>query len=178
MLAAFPPPGLATPTRVDSPARPISSWPQPYDPSAGLDPKSLQPKKKRRCCGLPCWGFFIVLLILLIIIAAAVLSQYSSSANLTLKRPAKTGVVPFSVSTPVHVYASMVSQAQLAQSPTQLAALPQQYLDQPIRMSHSAILSPVSSPNLKPTFPFPFSRASSLLASTPLISPAPPRTHL
>jgi hypothetical protein len=72
MLAAFPPPGLATPTRVDSPARPISSWPQPYDPSAGLDPKSLQPKKKRRCCGLPCWGFLIVLLILLIIIAAAV----------------------------------------------------------------------------------------------------------
>jgi hypothetical protein len=71
MLAAFPPPGLATPTRVDSPARPISSWPQTYDPSAGLDPKSPQPKK-RRCCGLPCWGFFIVLLILLIIIAAAV----------------------------------------------------------------------------------------------------------
>jgi hypothetical protein len=72
MLAAFPPPGLATPTRVDSPARPISSWPQPYGLSAGLDPKSAQTKKKRRCCGLPCWGFFIVLLILLIIIAAAV----------------------------------------------------------------------------------------------------------
>ncbi|KAF8859956.1 hypothetical protein BDZ45DRAFT_704061 [Acephala macrosclerotiorum] len=71
MLAAFPPPGIATPTRGGTPVRPVSSW-----PSAGqygdLANSSEQPKKKRRCCGLPCWGFILVLLILLVIIAAAV----------------------------------------------------------------------------------------------------------
>ncbi|TVY73533.1 hypothetical protein LSUE1_G010027 [Lachnellula suecica] len=73
MLAAFPPPGIATP-REGTPTRPTSSWPSPYDPSEGpLDPNG-QPreKKRRRCCGLPCWGFFLVIIILLIIIAAAV----------------------------------------------------------------------------------------------------------
>jgi hypothetical protein len=69
MLAAFPPPGLATPTR-DTTPRPQSSW--PVVETTGLDQDPHRPKKKRRCCGLPCWGFFLVLLILLIIIAAAV----------------------------------------------------------------------------------------------------------
>ncbi|KUJ13685.1 uncharacterized protein LY89DRAFT_736690 [Mollisia scopiformis] len=72
MLAAFPPPGVATPVRGGTPVRPVSSWPSPYDPSAGVGQDSGRSKKKRRCCGLPCWGFLIVLLILLIIIAAAV----------------------------------------------------------------------------------------------------------
>ena len=77
MLAAFPPPGLATPTRDMSPApRPTSQWPvrSPLnnEPStAGLKPE--QKKKGRRCCGLPLWGFFLVLLIVLMIVAAAVL---------------------------------------------------------------------------------------------------------
>ncbi|KAE8440745.1 hypothetical protein EG329_006624 [Mollisiaceae sp. DMI_Dod_QoI] len=72
MLAAFPPPGVATPNRGGTPTRPASSWPSPFDPSAGVRRPAEQPKKKRRCCGLPYWGFFLVLLILLIIIAAAV----------------------------------------------------------------------------------------------------------
>jgi hypothetical protein len=52
----------------------MSSWPSPYPESNGnLDPNA-QPreKKRRRCCGLPCWGFLLVVFILLIIIAAAV----------------------------------------------------------------------------------------------------------
>jgi hypothetical protein len=74
MLSAFPPPGLGTPTRGGTPIRPNSSWPSPYDENRELGPNSRnqQPKKRRRCCGLPCWGFFLVLLILLTIIAAAV----------------------------------------------------------------------------------------------------------
>ncbi|KAH8686145.1 hypothetical protein BGZ60DRAFT_523403 [Tricladium varicosporioides] len=76
MLAAFPPPGVATP-REGTPVRPQSSWPSAggYNGSQGtFDPPSKEDKqkKKRRCCGLPCWGFFIIIVILLIIIAAAV----------------------------------------------------------------------------------------------------------
>ncbi|KAF4628133.1 hypothetical protein G7Y89_g10019 [Cudoniella acicularis] len=73
MLAAFPPPGVATP-REDTP-RPPSTWPsRGYDETQDtLDQNSKGGKKKRRrCCGLPCWGFFIIIVILLIIIAAAV----------------------------------------------------------------------------------------------------------
>jgi len=73
MLAAFPPPGLATPRDGGTP-RPVSSWPTGYeaDPSSAgiIDQKNK--RKGRRCCGLPCCGFLILLLILLIIIAAAV----------------------------------------------------------------------------------------------------------
>ena len=67
MLATFPPPGHAT---RDNTPRPHSVWPM-VDP-AGRDHDPSKPKRKRRCCGLPCWGFCLVLLILLIIIAAAV----------------------------------------------------------------------------------------------------------
>ncbi|TVY19137.1 hypothetical protein LARI1_G004866 [Lachnellula arida] len=72
MLAAFPPPGVATPR--DGTPRPVSSWPSPYPGSDGyLDSNGqVREKKRRRCCGLPGWGFFLVVLILLIIIAAAV----------------------------------------------------------------------------------------------------------
>lgn len=70
MLAAFPPPGLATPTRGNTPTRPQSSWPVVDTSGSPQDPS--KPKKRRRCCGLPCWGFLLVMLILLIIIAAAV----------------------------------------------------------------------------------------------------------
>ena len=70
MLAAFPPPGLATPTRGNTPIRPQSSW--PVVDTTGSSQDTSEPKKRRRCCGLPCWGFLLVMLILLIIIAAAV----------------------------------------------------------------------------------------------------------
>ncbi|KAG0650409.1 hypothetical protein D0Z07_3470 [Hyphodiscus hymeniophilus] len=69
MLAAFPPPGLATPTRGNTP-RPQSSW--PVINRSGSDSDFETPRRKRRCCGLPCWGFLLALLILLVIIAAAV----------------------------------------------------------------------------------------------------------
>ncbi|TVY35818.1 hypothetical protein LOCC1_G008853 [Lachnellula occidentalis] len=72
MLAAFPPPGVATPR--DGTPRPMSAWPSPYPESDGnLDANGQAREKKRsRCCGLPCWGFLLVVLTLLIIIAAAV----------------------------------------------------------------------------------------------------------
>lgn len=72
MLAAFPPPGVATPR--DGTPRPISSWPSPYNASDGpLDPNNTQrEKKRRRVCGLPCWAFLLVIGILLIIVAAAI----------------------------------------------------------------------------------------------------------
>ncbi|EPE31974.1 hypothetical protein GLAREA_12056 [Glarea lozoyensis ATCC 20868] len=67
MLAAFPPPGIATP-RDNS--RPPSVWPE-VD-MGNNQGNSKAPKKQRRCCGLPCWGFMIIIVILLIIIAAAI----------------------------------------------------------------------------------------------------------
>lgn len=68
MLAAFPPPGLASPA--PGAALRMSSWPEQFGgPSPDLDEKSYKP---RRCCGLPVWGFLLVLLILAISIAAAV----------------------------------------------------------------------------------------------------------
>ncbi|RDW77503.1 hypothetical protein BP6252_05556 [Coleophoma cylindrospora] len=71
MLAAFPPPGVATP-RESSP-RPISPWPSPYAADPAGDMKNGgQPKRTRKCCGLPCWGFILIILIIIIIIAAAI----------------------------------------------------------------------------------------------------------
>jgi hypothetical protein len=68
MLAAFPPPGLASPAP-DAALR-MSSWPQNLD---GYSPEPVEKAyKPRRCCGLPVWGFVLVLLIILIIIAAAI----------------------------------------------------------------------------------------------------------
>lgn len=68
MLAAFPPPGLATPTGTP---RPLSSWPAVDAAMRGQDSESA-PRRPRRCCGLPRWVFLFALLILLIIIAAAI----------------------------------------------------------------------------------------------------------
>ena len=71
MLAAFPPPGLATPSHVGTPRHRGASWPSPFDnTSPALDEKTE--RDRRRCCGLPVWGFLILLLVLLIAIAAAV----------------------------------------------------------------------------------------------------------
>jgi hypothetical protein len=77
MLAAFPPPGLATPIRDNSrdntPQPP--SWLSPYDPSRGSPGQQGKPPKggkQRRCCGMPVWVFVLIFIITLIIIAAAV----------------------------------------------------------------------------------------------------------
>ena len=71
MLAAFPPPGLATPSLTGTPRQGGGSWPPPFDnTSPAFDEKSQRPR--RRCCGLPVWGFLLLLLIILIVIAAAV----------------------------------------------------------------------------------------------------------
>src|SRR4051794_35772709 len=70
MLAAFPPPGLATPR--DGTPRPLSEWPAGYDQSTPSTGRRKPKNTGRRCCGLPCWGAFLLLIILLMIIAAAV----------------------------------------------------------------------------------------------------------
>ncbi|KAH8601806.1 hypothetical protein B0O99DRAFT_588984 [Bisporella sp. PMI_857] len=73
MLAAFPPPGLATPTRdLNTPVRPVSSWPVPSNQGPKSDDTPKPEKKGRRCCGLPTWAFLLLLMVLTIIVAAAV----------------------------------------------------------------------------------------------------------
>lgn len=79
MLAAFPPPGDATPTGERTP-RPMrgskTRWPLSADQgygdadSATTDRKS---KRRRRCCGMPMWTFVTLLIVLLFLIAAAVI---------------------------------------------------------------------------------------------------------
>ncbi|ELR02691.1 hypothetical protein GMDG_05640 [Pseudogymnoascus destructans 20631-21] len=64
MLAAFPPPGLATP--VETP-KSRSRWPA-YESSLA----DLRTRNGRRCCGMPiCW-FLILLIALLLVITAAI----------------------------------------------------------------------------------------------------------
>ncbi|KAI0118358.1 hypothetical protein GGR51DRAFT_214168 [Nemania sp. FL0031] len=76
MLAAFPPPASRRSMRQS-----VASWPLPRRASrvpvrAGEQPTDLdepeKPKSRRRCCGLPLWGFLLVLFLVLAIIAAAV----------------------------------------------------------------------------------------------------------
>lgn len=82
MLAAFPPPGLATPIRDAHSAnltpRPESRWPSPYE-EKGLDgadrPRgadSKRPKPPRRCCGMRLWVALLLLLIVAIIATAGI----------------------------------------------------------------------------------------------------------
>ncbi|KAI0458097.1 hypothetical protein F5B21DRAFT_39576 [Xylaria acuta] len=76
MLAAFPPPASRRSMRQS-----IVSWPLPRRASrvpvrtgerfAELD-GSEKPKIRRRCCGLPLWGFLLVLFFVIAIIVAAV----------------------------------------------------------------------------------------------------------
>lgn len=70
MLAAFPPPGVQTP-QGGTPNRPPSLWPSGYGSSEPSD-QEKGAKKKRRCCGLPVWGFLLILFLLLVVAAAAV----------------------------------------------------------------------------------------------------------
>ncbi|KAF2643472.1 hypothetical protein P280DRAFT_253948 [Massarina eburnea CBS 473.64] len=80
MLAAFPPPGAATPNgaitpiiRDQNPKR-LSKWPSTggYD---GTDSAMSERKenRRRRCCGMPLWAFVTLLIVLLFLVAAAVI---------------------------------------------------------------------------------------------------------
>ena len=77
MLAAFPPPGEATPTGDNTPNRrgPGSRWPSGGGfqtlHSARTDEKSE--RRRRRCCGMPMWTFVTLLIVLLFLVAAAVI---------------------------------------------------------------------------------------------------------
>ncbi|OWO99716.1 hypothetical protein B2J93_9466 [Marssonina coronariae] len=56
--------------------RPTSHWPTSQGSSSDSHPRDPadqhQPTPRRRCCGLPCWGFILVLLVLLAVVAAAI----------------------------------------------------------------------------------------------------------
>lgn len=76
MLAAFPPPASRRSMRHS-----IGSWPLPRGgptrlARAGEQPLGLEGtethKRRRRCCGLPVWGFLLVVFIVIAIIVAAV----------------------------------------------------------------------------------------------------------
>lgn len=75
MLAAFPPPGEATPTGDRTPNKRVSRWPAgagfPDNGSRGSGDAKSQ-NRRRRCCGLPVWTFVTLLIVLLFLIAAAV----------------------------------------------------------------------------------------------------------
>jgi hypothetical protein len=88
MLAAFPPPGLATP-REHSP-RAEASWSTHIASTNHLNPQGPSGSKPgRRCCGLPIWLFLLIILVTILIVAAAVLvplfllviNKSSSSSN-------------------------------------------------------------------------------------------------
>lgn len=73
MLAAFPPPALATPNGHEN--RSLANWssrrnsaPLPSDSDSGSRTRS---RKQRRCCGIPLWLFITLLLLLLALVAAA-----------------------------------------------------------------------------------------------------------
>ncbi|EAQ89828.1 hypothetical protein CHGG_06447 [Chaetomium globosum CBS 148.51] len=87
MLAAFPPPAHLAQTNTrrsfrDSLREQVQSWPLPLNFNRTLntsqqavptsDAESSTSKRKRRCCGLPCWGFILLVIGLLLVIAAAV----------------------------------------------------------------------------------------------------------
>lgn len=76
MLAAFPPPASRRSMRQS-----VLSWPLPMRSSrvpGGSEDRSTdfdgseKSKNRRRCCGLPLWGFLLVLFFVIVIIAAAV----------------------------------------------------------------------------------------------------------
>ncbi|KAI1140799.1 hypothetical protein F5Y05DRAFT_402883 [Hypoxylon sp. FL0543] len=77
MLAAFPPPASRNGARQ---SRVSTSWPlgrrsfrgPPVATDQDGDSEPGQPKKKRRCCGLPFWTCFALVIIILCIVAAAV----------------------------------------------------------------------------------------------------------
>lgn len=77
MLAAFPPPGEATPNGVGTPngnTRRMSKWPSAGDYGANSSMSDRTGEgRRRRCCGMPMWTFIALLIVLLFLIAAAVI---------------------------------------------------------------------------------------------------------
>ncbi|CAG8976815.1 hypothetical protein HYALB_00009079 [Hymenoscyphus albidus] len=75
MLASIPSPGIVGTPRTGTPnettERRLSVWPQGYQETDG-DKSEEKAPRKRRCCGLPCWGLMVVLVIIAIILAAAI----------------------------------------------------------------------------------------------------------
>ncbi|KAB5562895.1 hypothetical protein GE09DRAFT_1172075 [Coniochaeta sp. 2T2.1] len=80
MLAAFPPPAQAGGRRSfrESLRQHVQSWPLPLSTSRGQSNSTSQDdipdsseKKRRRCCGLPRWGFILVVIGVLAVVAAA-----------------------------------------------------------------------------------------------------------
>ncbi|MCJ1308308.1 hypothetical protein MMC25_001961 [Agyrium rufum] len=83
MIGSFPSPGKVTPTPTFD--RPHSRWPSPFANASqpygqrpdgqesvlGSDEKNKE-QRRRKCCGLPIWGFVILMLVLLCCVAAAV----------------------------------------------------------------------------------------------------------
>lgn len=84
MLAAFPPPAQATTSRRSirqSLRDQVGSWPLPininrsqssFADAQGDSRQDQSGKRRRKCCGLPLWGFWLVLAVVLVVIAAAV----------------------------------------------------------------------------------------------------------
>lgn len=79
MLAAFPAPGVATPTRevesARSPRPAASRSPRFRDEKSSFDDGAQEPqprKRQRRCCGVPLCGFVIIIIILLLAIVAGI----------------------------------------------------------------------------------------------------------
>ncbi|KAJ4286048.1 hypothetical protein N0V90_013395 [Kalmusia sp. IMI 367209] len=74
MLAAFPPPGEATPNRGATPdQRRMSKWPSAGEYGADSAMSDRKNERRRRCCGMPMWTFVTLLIVLLFLIAAAVI---------------------------------------------------------------------------------------------------------
>lgn len=79
MLAAFPPPGEATPLGATTPnPKRTSQWPSAGNGGYGgadsaMSDRKPNNKRRRRCCGMPMWTFVTLLIVLLFLIAAAVI---------------------------------------------------------------------------------------------------------
>lgn len=83
MLAAFPPPAQPVPSTFRQSIREqLETWPRFYfrgNQSRGEVESEVndmkggqQPRKGRRCCGLPLWGFIVAVIVVLILLAAAI----------------------------------------------------------------------------------------------------------
>ncbi|ODH46543.1 hypothetical protein GX48_07381 [Paracoccidioides brasiliensis] len=68
ILAAFPPPAIATPTGGEW-------WPGPFtdtEPRLRADAEKGPAKRKRLCCGIPLWAFILICIVALAVVAVAI----------------------------------------------------------------------------------------------------------
>lgn len=74
MLAAFPPPGEATPTGTRTPNPKRMDYGGRAGDMTGTESafSNRKTNKRRRCCGMPMWTFVTLLIVLLFLVAAAV----------------------------------------------------------------------------------------------------------